>query len=80
MTIYSQVRDQLGLNNDSQGDAAFLHALLTFADANPPGGANTFVSPYEEVAHRFRNLNPHAVRKIEAMLADGVRQFAAGRP
>jgi hypothetical protein len=39
-----------------------------------------YTNPYTEVAHRFRDLNPHAMVKVRAMLNDGERQYAAGRP
>lgn len=79
--VYSKVAEQLGLNNSSQGDAGFLHALLTYANANH-SGSDVATNPYSEVIRRLEaaGLNPHAMVRIKSILADGEIKFAAGRP
>jgi hypothetical protein len=79
--VFKKVQDQMGLNDDSQGDLAWAAALLRFADLNHSGG-DVLTNPYEEVVKRFEvaGLNPHAMKTLKQILIEGQHKFAAGRP
>jgi hypothetical protein len=76
--VFKKVLDS-GFNSDSQGEGAFVTALLQFADANHSGG-DVLANPYSEALRRFEaaGINPHAFARLRQVFADGERRFAAG--
>jgi hypothetical protein len=69
MNAFQKIIEALGLNADSQGDAAWLYALCQYGAADYEG-ADTHTNPAKEAYARFaaRNVGPHTLAKVRAML------------
>jgi len=77
--VFSTVANAQGYNADSQGEGAFVAALLKFADANHSGG-DVLANPYSEALRRFEaaGINPHALARMRQLFADPERRYASG--
>jgi len=79
--MYSKVIQAFGLNNDSQGDLAWLHAILVFG-ALYDDSADVLSNPVSEIVRKLETVagvNPHAVQRVKAILARLELQFAEGK-
>lgn len=77
--VFKRVSDSIGFNSDSQGENAFISALLTYANANN-SGSDVSQNPFTEVVRRFEaaGINPHALARIKERLFDAENKFNAG--
>jgi len=69
----------IGLTDDSQGEAAFIHALLKYANANH-SGLDVLSNPLAEAIRRLEaaGINPHALARIKQLLYDRLDKYDRG--
>lgn len=66
LTAYDYAGVLIGLNNDSQGSAALVHALLHYAAKRSV--RTLYTNPFDEVCRQLENsgVNPHALQFLRA--------------
>ena len=80
MNSFEKTISILGLSTDSQGDSAWLYALLIYA-ADNSSGEDTYSNPAREVLRRLEaaNVGAHTLRKLTEMLNAAIVAVDSGR-